>query len=163
MKKKGIILGLAGVVLIGGVGLSLLKRVDKLETTKTVGSYFTYELGKLNDATGRGYKKNQIEDVDDYYEWMHLNQYINAEGLKCELAEDAKIVYQINFYDEDYQFISVLNKDEDYDSAETPIPEGAKFAIIEISPIADPDGEIQSQEITKYAKMLTVTYNKDSK
>ena len=160
--NKFLVIVLSFVVVLGGIlGVSLIKRIGKLETTETVGTLFTYEIGKLNDNTGRGYKKADIADVDDYYAWMHLKNYINADGLTCELAENAKVRYQINFYDENYQFLEVATMTEDYDGSENPI--GAKFAIIEISPTAYPDGEIQSDEVIKYAKMLTVTYAKESK
>ena len=140
------------------VCVSIFKRLDKVETTKTVGTFATYEIGKLDDETGRAYKKNQIEDVEDYDQWIHLKSYINADGIKCEIAEKAKIAYQINFYDEDYQFISVMDLTDDYSG--TANPEGAKYVIIEIKPLADPDGVVSASEVSGYAKLLTVTYNK---
>lgn len=160
MTKKTIIIivSLVAVILIAVAGISIFTRLDKVETTKTVGSFSTYEIGKLDDETGRAYKKNQIEDVEDYDKWIHLKSFINADGLKCEMAEKARIAYQINFYDEDYQFISVMDLTSDYSG--TANPEGAKYAIIEIKPLADPDGVVSSSEVSTYAKLLTVTYNK---
>ena len=160
MTKKTIVIivSLVAVILIAVAGISIFTRLDKVETTKTVGSFYTYEIGKLDDETGRAYKKNQIEDVEDYDQWIHLKSYVNADGIKCEIAEKAKIAYQINFYDEDYQFISVMDLTSDYSG--TANPEGAKYAIIEIKPLADPDGVVSSSEVSTYAKLLTVTYNK---
>lgn len=160
MTKKTIVIivSLVAVILIAVAGISIFTRLDKVETTKTVGSFSTYEIGKLDDETGRAYKKNQIEDVEDFDQWIHLKSFINANGLKCEIAEKARIAYQINFYDEDYQFISVMDLTSDYSG--TANPEGARYAIIEIKPLADPDGVVSSSEVSTYAKLLTVTYNK---
>ena len=161
MSKKSIIITvicIVAAILVTVVCVSIFKRLDNVETKKTVGTFSTYEIGKLDDETGRAYKKNQIEDVEDYDQWIHLKSYVNADGIKCEIAEKAKIAYQINFYDEDYQFISVMDLTSDYSG--TANPEGAKYAIIEIKPLADPDGVVSNSEVSVYAKMLTVTYNK---
>ena len=133
---------------------SLFKRVDKLEPTKTVSSS-AYTRGLLDDETGK--LPRDSEDID--YSGIHMKDYINADGLTCVIAEKAKIRYQINFFDEDYHFINpVVNKTTDYDGTEN--PEGAVFALIEIIPTAEPDGIVSSNEVSKYAKLLTVTYNK---
>lgn len=161
-RKTRLIIGIIAAVLVVGAFVSIIFKIDKLETTKTVGTFLTYEVGKLNDTTGKGYKKADIENVDDYEEWMHLKEYINADGLKCELAEDAKIIYQVNFYDENYVFLGKVDCTTDYDFSKNTVESltSAKFALIEISPTADPDGVISATELSKYAKMLTVTYNK---
>ena len=156
MRKSSLILTiiLAFVVVLGAIGfVSLFKRVDKLEPTKTV-SVSQYARGLLSDTTGRLPKDST--DID--YSGIHMKSYINADGLICEIAKDAKIKYEINFYDEDYQFISVSKMTTDYDGESN--PEGAKFAMIEIIPTADPDGEVSTFEVVGYAKLLTVTYNK---
>ena len=132
---------------------SLFKRVDKLEPTKTVSSS-AYTRGLLDDETGK--LPRDSEDID--YSGIHMKDYINADGLTCEIAEKAKIRYEINFFDEDYHFISVSKKTTDYAGDEN--PEGAVFALIEIIPTAEPDGIVSSNEVSKYAKLLTVTYNK---
>ena len=132
---------------------SLFKRVDKLEPTKTVSSS-AYTRGLLDDTTGK--LPRDSEDID--YSGIHMKDYINADGLTCEIAEKAKIRYEINFFDEDYHFISVSKKTTDYAGDEN--PEGAVFALIEIIPTAEPDGIVSSNEVSKYAKLLTVTYNK---
>ena len=154
----GVTLAVLAIVAI----VSLATRVNKLETTKTVGSFMTYDIGKLDDTTGKPYKKADIDDVEDYDEWIHLKEYINADGLKCKLAENAKIAYQVNFYDEDYEFLGKVDCTTDYDiSKETnPVLASAKYVIIEITPTSDPDGVVSTFEIMKYAKMLEVTYNK---
>ena len=157
-KRKGNIIltvALVAVIALGTFGfINLFKRVDNLEPTKTVSSS-AYARGLLDDTTGKLPKDS--EDVD--YSGIHMKEFITVDGLKCELAEDAKIKYTINFFDEDYEFISVTNKmNTNYDGTNN--PEGAKFALIEIMPTADADGIVNSSEVRGYANQLTVTYNK---
>ena len=159
-RSKGWIVGAIAAILAVVVVVSLVTRIDKLETTKTVGSFMTYEVGKLDQETGKGMTKSAIEDCEDYDGYMHLKSYINADGLKCELAEKATIEYKVYFFDDHYAAID--NSDwlsVDYNYAESGIT-GAKYAMVEIRPTADPDGAISSSEMTGYAKQLTVTYNK---
>ena len=157
-RKKGNILftvALAAILALGTFGfVNLFKRLDNLEPTKTVSSS-AYARGLLDDTTGK--LPRDSEDID--YSGIHMKNYINADGLKCELAKDAKIKYQINFFDEDYQFLGVSDRlTEDFDGVEH--IEGAKFVLIEIMPTADADGIVSSSEVNGYAKQLTVTYNK---
>ena len=155
-RQSNVILAIvmAVVVALGIFGfVSLFKKVDNLEPTKTVSSS-AYTRGLLDDTTGK--LPRDSEDVD--YSGIHMKNYINADGLTCTIAEKAKIRYEINFFDEDYHFISVSKKTTDYDGTEN--PENAKFALIEIVPTAEPDGIVSSSEVNGYAKLLTVTYNK---
>lgn len=162
-KQSSLILtvALVAIFILGIFGfVSLAKRVDNLEPTKTVRSS-AYARGLLDDETG----KLPSEDID--YSGIHMKEFISVDGLKCELSEDAKIKYQINFFDEDYAFIGVTARlISDYDAAEDEELlsggdyAGAKFALIEIIPTADADGVVTSTEVSKYAKQLTVTYNK---
>ena len=134
--------------------INLFKRVDTLETTNKV-SWTQYARGLLDDDTGK--LPRDSEEID--YSGIHLKNYINADGLKCELEKDATIKYQINYFNEDYEFISVSERlSTDYDGTDNPA--NAKFALIEIMPTADADGVVSSLEIMGYAKQLTVTYNK---
>ena len=91
---------------------------------------------------------------------MHLKSYINADGLRVKLAEKAKVEYKVYFFDESYQPLD--NTDwlaEDFNISDSNFS-SAKYAMVEVAPTADPDGIISNTEITTYAKMLTVTYNK---
>lgn len=163
MRKKSsialIISIVVGIIVIGSV-IGIFARMDKLETTKTVGTFMTYEVGKLDQETGKGMSKSAIEDCEDYDGYMHLKSYINADGLKVKLAEKAKVEYKVYFFDESYQPLD--NTDwlaEDFNISDSNFS-SAKYAMVEVAPTADPDGIISSTEITTYAKMLTVTYNK---
>jgi|GEM_PF-1930888 len=152
----------AVIVLLGGI--AVFGRLDQVETTKTVGSFGTYEVGKLDSSTGKGMTKSAIEDCDDYESYMHLREYINADGLKVKLADNATIEYKVYLFDDHYQLLGSTSwLDEDYTFAGhvTSATADAKYAMVEVIPTADPDGIISLTEITKYAKMLTVTYSKE--
>ena len=160
-KKTGFIVAAVAIVLAAVVIFSVFARLDKLETTKTVGSFNTYEVGKLDQETGKGLTKSAIEDCDDYDGFMHLKSYINADGLKCKLVEKATIEYKVYFFDDHYN--AVVNSDwltDDFNVADYSSYTDIKYAMIEITPTADPDGIISNSEISGYAKQLTVTYNK---
>lgn len=155
-KRSNLILAgaLALVVALGSFGfISLFKKVDNLEPTKTVSSS-AYARGLLDDSTGKLPKDS--EDID--YSGIHMKEFITVDGLKCEIAENGNIKYEINFFDENHDFMSVSKMTENYDGTNN--PEGAKFALIEIVPTADADGIVNSSEVRNYAKQLTVTYNK---
>lgn len=153
---------LVAVIALGIFGfVSLFKKVDNLEPTKTVSSS-VYARGLLDDSTG---KLPQSGNID--YSGIHMNEYITVNGLKCKLVSGSQIKYTINFFDEDHNFIGVTSRlMSNYDSAQDENLsvggqfEGAKFAIIEIIPQADADGVVSSSEVSGYAKQLTVSYNK---
>ena len=145
---------LVAVIALGIFGfVSLFKKVDNLEPTKTV-SASVYERGLLDDTTGK--LPRNSEDID--YSGIHMKEYVKADGLTCEILEEGKIKYEINFFDEDYTFISVLKKTSNYDGTEKPAD--AKFAIVEIVALADVDGIVSSSEVKTYANMLKVVYSK---
>ena len=145
---------LVAVIALGIFGfVSLFKKVDNLEPTKTV-SASVYDRGLLDDTTGK--LPRNSEDID--YSGIHMKEFVNADGLTCTIQEEGKIKYEINFFDEDHTFISVLKKTTDYDGTEKPAD--AKFAIVEIVPLADADGIVSSSEVRTYANMLKVVYAK---
>ena len=144
---------LVAVIALGIFGfVSLFKKVDNLEPTKTV-SASVYDRGLLDDATGK--LPRNSEDID--YSGIHMKEYINADGLTCNIVKSG-IKYEINFYDENHTFISVLKKTSNYNGSENPAD--AKFAVIEIVPLADADGIVSSSEVRNYANMLKVVYAK---
>lgn len=154
MKKsqRTLMFALVGFVAVGLIAsvIALSVRIGKVETTRTIGSS-EYKIGVLDDTSGK--EPEEQENVG-----IFMKDYVLVDGLKCELAEDAKVEYSINFYDEDYKFISVVDYEGDFDGSE--IPDGAKYARIEIRPTADKDGKVTLLEKTDYAKMLTVTVSK---
>ena len=165
------IIAFVAVILAVVVVVALIARVNKIDNTQTVGAYFTYEIGKLNDETGKGMTAAQKEGFEEdggiFIGYMHLKNYINAKDLKCELAEKATIEYKVYLFDEHYTLVNATEfLDDDFDFADLANESsytGVKYAMIEITPTADPDGVISTLEVTNYAKMLNVTYSKNTK
>ena len=81
------------------------------------------------------------------------------KGLTCELGENAKIKYQLYYFDKDGKFVSaseVLTAN----FTGTGVPESAETAKIVITPTADEDGKVTITEVFGYAAQLTVQYNR---
>lgn len=167
-RKIGLIIGVIATVILLVIGVSLITRVSKLETTKTVGNtLLDYTVGKLDDSTGKAMTtaaRDEFEDDGGLYEgYMSVKQFVNADGLKCKLAEKATIEYKVYYFDDHYHLLGATNwLSVDYTAADnvTSATAAAKYAKVEITPTSDADGVISTTEISKYAKMLTVTYNK---
>ena len=142
-------------VLIISAFVAITLKLEKLETFEEIPKS-AYARGILDDTTGK------IDSDDEDYSGIHTSKFFTVSGIKCMIAEDAEISYQINWYDEDKNFISVTTHTEDFNAltdADT-IPEDAEFFKIEIHPNDDADGKVGTLEVSKYAKMLTVTYDK---
>ena len=160
--KLAIIISIIATIVVVAGAIAVFARLDKIDTTRTVGTYFSYEVGKLDQTTGKAIKNS--DDVDDYKQYMHLKSYINADGLKCKIAEKATIEYKVYLFNENYQLVKATGwKSEDFsvtelnDDSTVDVAE-FKYAIVEIKAVGDPDDTISTSEINKYAKMLTVTY-----
>ena len=90
---------------------------------------------------------------------IRMRNGVTTDGLKCTLEKEAKIKYQIFFYDKSGKFLSTSDElTADYDGKS--IPEGAKTAKVVITPTADEDGKVSLVEVLGYANQLTVTVNK---
>lgn len=108
-----------------------------------------YEIGLLN-AEGKEEKGETA---------IRTRKGVTVDGLKCELEKDAKIKYQLFFYDKDGKFLSSSGAlTADYDGKS--IPEGAETVKIMITPTADEDGKVSLIEVLGYANLLTVTTDK---
>lgn len=142
-------------VLIISAFIAISVKLEKLETFEEV-STSAYSRGVLDDTTGK------VNDDDEDAVGIYTSKFFTVDGIKCVIADDAEISYQINWYDEDKNFISVSTLTEDFNAITDAdsIPENAEFFKIEIHPGDDDDGEIGAFEVSKYAKMLTVTYDK---
>lgn len=142
-------------VLIISAFVAISVKLEKLETFEEVPTS-AYDRGVLSDTTGK------VDKDDDDALGIYTTSFFTVDGVKCVIGEDAAISYQINWYDEDKNFISVTTHTDDFNAltdADT-IPEDAEFFKIEIHPNDDEDGKIGTFEVSKYAKMLTVTYDK---
>ena len=95
---------------------------------------------------------------------IYTRDYISYDGFAVELDEDAKVKYQVNFYDEDYQFLGVTSYvTADYSSDVIPVAideDDVKYVRVEVLPTADKDGKVSLFEVNTYANMLKLTYNK---
>lgn len=133
--------------------IALNAKINNSITTVKVSSN-AYAIGILDDTTGK--TPTEQENIAIY-----TKNYLPVNGLKCQIAAGASIRYQVNFYDADYKFLGMKAYTTDYIT----LPEeenivNAKYAKLEIFPTADEDGVVSNRELSKYAKMLTVTYNK---
>ena len=81
-----------------------------------------------------------------------------VDGLKVEVADDAKVTYELYFYDGEGDFISSTGAQAtDYSGN---IPENAETAKIVITPTADEDGKVSLTEVLGYAGQVTISVNR---
>ena len=133
--------------------IALNVKVNNSITTVKV-SPSAYSIGIIDDATGK-------PPADQESIGIYTKNYLPVNGLKCQMATGATVRYQVNFYDADHNYLGVKTYTTDYITLPTEsVYQDAKYAKIEIFPTADEDGVVTTFEVSKYAKMLTVTYNK---
>ena len=137
---------IVGLALIACV-IALFVKLDRQTTTTTIGGE-AYSIGTL-DETGE-YAEGDTA--------IYLRNGITTDGLKCELADDAQIKYQLFFYDADGAFLEASEElTSDWNGS---VPEGAESVKIMITPTEDEDGKVSLIEVLGYADQLTVTVNK---
>ena len=126
---------------------ALFVKLDGQTTTTTIG--------------GEAYSIGTIDETGEYAEGdtaIYLRNGITTDGLKCELADDAQIKYQLFFYDADGAFLEASEElTSDWNGS---VPEGAESVKIMITPTEDEDGKVSLIEVLGYADQLTVTVNK---
>lgn len=126
---------------------ALFVKLDRQTTTTTIG--------------GEAYSIGTIDETGEYAEGdtaIYLRNGITTDGLKCELADDAQIKYQLFFYDADGAFLEASEElTSDWNGS---APEGAESVKIMITPTEDEDGKVSLIEVLGYADQLTVTVNK---
>lgn len=146
-KIKWVITFLVGIGLITSVA-ALTVKLNRQTTTTTIGGE-AYSIGAI--GSDGLYFENDTS--------IYLRKAITTKGLKCELAEDAKIKYQLFYYDKDGKFISSsAEMTTDFDGVG--IPDAAESVKIVITPTADEDGKVSLVEVLAYASQLTVTVNR---
>lgn len=154
MDKRNIkiIASILAIVLVVVAFVAVFVKLDKLETTETIGVGI-FENGDIymdGDKAGMEKKSDTALRTEDY---------ITADGLTVELDEEAEIVYSIVFYDKDKTFISaVTDQAVDFDGT---IPENAEFAKVVIHHATDAEYEFNLFNRRGFAKQLTITVNKD--
>ena len=137
---------IVALALIAAVA-ALFVKLDRQTTTTTIG--------------GEAYSIGTIDETGEYAEGdtaIYLRNGITTDGLKCELADDAQIKYQLFFYDADGGFLEASEElTSDWNGS---APEGAESVKIMITPTEDEDGKVSLIEVLGYADQLTVTVNK---
>ena len=102
---------IVGLALIACV-IALFVKLDRQTTTTTIG--------------GEAYSIGTIDETGEYAEGdtaIYLRNGITTDGLKCELADDAQIKYQLFFYDADGAFLEASEElTSDWNGS---VPEGA--------------------------------------
>jgi hypothetical protein len=149
-KKKWIKRILAGVVTVAlAVGFAITLTMTIKNPTKAVGAS-AYTVGAIDDSG----KTTEAENA------IYTKDTINVDGLRCKVADDAKITYRVYFYKENGE-LAGATKELSTDLTDDLIPGEAVSARIVITPTADEDGKISTSEKYEYAKQLTVVSFKD--
>lgn len=140
-----------GLILVSAVVTALCFGFANLNTTKTV-SAGAYDIGTIDATTG----KYVASEKSIYMEEMQT-----IDGLTIEVKEDAQVSYKVAYYNEDKVFISMTDALTE-DLATDSIPESASYFRVVITPNAvdGEDVEISLLNASKYAKQITVTYEK---
>ncbi len=135
-----------GLIAILSVGLIFtMVNVDKGIKTREI-SWTEYSIGAFDESGKMIESKASIITED----------FIKVDGLVFDLKDDAKIEYKVFCYNEDQEFLFVV----DGVDGDVQLPEGAAYIRIQITPLEDDNGEVSIFEKSGYAKQLTVTVNK---
>ena len=148
--KKGTFVRIIAGLLVAALVITVVIMGVKLSRTASerIGGE-AYEIGRI----GADGSEESGETA------IRTRKGVTVSGLKCTIAKDAKIKYEIFFYGKEGKFISSSGElAEDYDGSG--IPEGAETAKIVITPTADEDGKVSLVEILGYASRLTVTVDR---
>ena len=141
-RVKWAVVLIVALALIAAVA-ALFVKLDRQTTTTTIG--------------GEAYSIGTIDETGEYAEGdtaIYLRNGITTDGLKCELADDAQIKYQLFFYDADGGFLEASEElTSDWNGS---APEGAESVKIMITPTEDEDGKVSLIEVLGYADQLTV-------
>ena len=144
---KWVIIFLLVIGIIGAV-VALFVQMDRQTTVTELGPE-AYKVGAL-DAEG-----NEA-DADTS---IVTRKAFTTDGLKVELADDAKVTYELFFYDEENSFISSTGA-LSTDFLGLTVPINAETAKIVITPVEDEDGKVSLTEVIGYADQVTVTMNR---
>ncbi len=146
-KVKWIVTFLVGIGLVASV-VALTVKLNRQTTTTIIGGE-AYSIGAIGDD-------GLYSETDTS---IYMRKAISTNGLKCELAEGAKIKYQLFYYDKDNAFIS-KSSELTANFNGIGIPETAKSVKIVITPLEDEDGKVSLMEVLSYASQLKVTVNR---
>lgn len=144
---KWVVVFLLVIGLIGAV-ITLFVMLDRQTTVTEIGAE-QYIIGGLDDEGAAIEGDTSIVTRGTF----------TTDGLKVELADEAKVTYELYFYDADGEFVSkTAALSADFDGSA--IPENAETAKIVITPTADEDGKVDLMEVLGYAGQVTISVNR---
>ena len=144
---KWVIIFLLVIGIIGAV-VALFVQMDRQTTVPELGPE-AYMIGALDE-------EGKAADGDAS---IVTRKAFTTDGLKVELQDDAKVTYELFFYDEENAFISSTGA-LSTDFLGLTVPLNAESAKIVITPTEDEDGFISLTEVIGYASQVTVTINR---
>ena len=151
MKKKTEKALKIGAIVLGAVLVvgSIVAITRETGDEKTLNRWTNFEVAAVDDKG----------DYDKDAETNIVSVLVEVDGLKVEL-DNEDLSFEVHYYDKDEEYISSTSALTEYDATdgETVIPDGAKYARVEITH-AD-DDEITFGERLDYLKDVTVTIAK---
>ena len=151
--KKAAAIAVAAMSVLGVVlgGAALIKQVNS-DKTREISSTFGYEVGLLDEETGR--------DKSGGTAWR-TKDFVSVNELAVDVDEDdGSISYTLYYYDEDKAFLSKgTTLTLDYKGAtDTEMPSDAEYVRIVFTHTNDTD--ISSSDIRNYTDLYKVSYSK---
>ena len=165
------ILAIVGFILAVVIVISIVSALTD-NGKKTVPALGTWVVGDL-DSDGMPLSKSAKEAANGkYYESMYTKNYLPVDGLTIKLSDNATIVYDVYFYNNSHRCLGRLSladvlggyQSEDF-TADADFFETysglstAKFVRVWVRPV-NTDGKMNVFEKLKYARMITVSYDK---
>ena len=144
---KWVIIFLLVIGIIGAV-VALFVQMDRQTTVTELGPE-AYMIGALDE-------EGKAADGDAS---IVTRKAFTTDGLKVELQDDAKVTYELFFYDEENAFISSTGA-LSTDFLGLTVPINSETAKIVITPTEDEDDFISLTEVIGYASQVTVTINR---
>lgn len=151
--KKAVAIAVAAMSVMGVVlgGAALIKSCSN-DKTREISSTFGYEVGLLDDETGR--------DKSGGTAWR-TKDFVSINELAVDVdEEDGSVSYTLYYYDEDKAFLSKGSTlSLDYKVAtDTEKPSDAEYVRIVFTHANDTD--ISSADIRSYTDLYKVSYSK---
>lgn len=144
---KWVIIFLLVIGIIGAL-VALFVQLDRQTTVTELGPE-AYMIGALDE-------EGKAVDGDAS---IVTRKVFTTDGLKVELADDAKVTYELFFYDEEDAYISSTGA-LSTDFLGLTVPLNAETAKIVITPVEDEDGKVSLTEVIGYADQVTVTIDR---
>ena len=151
--KKAVAIAVAAMSVMGVVlgGAALIKSCSN-DKTREISSTFGYEVGLLDDETGR--------DKSGGTAWR-TKDFVSINELAVDVdEEDGSVSYTLYYYDEDKAFLSKGSTlSLDYKVAtDTEKPSDAEYVRIVFTHANDTD--ISTSDIRDYTDLYKVSYSK---